>query len=169
MPNLHKLQDIPLVSCCLHLWSCLDCFFCKYLYILSLFIAPFIKNKITYLINRQMQEQNENTNLFFEEKKYEISCYNLLLLRLFVYSKQWVVHNPRKKTLSLEFLDYVLPINLYLDKKMLCLTVCVHGLENSWRSLLHRAFNLGQITFAKVGLVIKVLLRQVNKCQFSYH
>lgn len=58
-------------------------FFCKYLYILSLFIAPFIqKKKKSHTLLTEMQEQNENAKLFLRKIYYEISCYILPLFTL---------------------------------------------------------------------------------------
>lgn len=78
-------------------------FFCKYLYILSLFIAPFIKKrkKKSHTLLTEMQEQNENAKLFLRKIYYEISCYILPLFTLFctksVGSAQTITHEKEKK------------------------------------------------------------------------
>ena len=104
-------------------------FFCKYLYILSLFIAPFIKKKnITYLINRDENKMKIQT-YFWKQFYYEISCYNLPLFTLFVQNP-WVVHNPwltRKKYFChWSSLDHVLSIKTFTDKKNCCVWLFVY-------------------------------------------
>lgn len=90
-----KLQNIPPVSCCLHLWSCLDCFF----FVNTCTFSAYLLHLITYYINRgRRKNKNKNTNLFLKKLYYEISCYNLPLLTLFIQNT-WAVtaHDSRKK------------------------------------------------------------------------
>lgn len=80
-------------------------FFCKYLYILSLFIAPFIKREKSHTLLTEMQEQNENAKLFLRKIYYEISCYILPFILFFfctksVGSAQTMTHEKKKKSVT---------------------------------------------------------------------
>lgn len=93
----HKLQNIPLVSCCLHLWSCLDCFFVNNCTFSAYLLHLLLKTKITCLINRDRSKNKMKIQLIFEIFYYEISCYNLLLFSFFVQQPMGSAH-PRTHT-----------------------------------------------------------------------
>lgn len=117
-------------------------FFCKYLYILSLFIAPFIKKKkISHTLLTEMQEQNENAKLFLRKIYYEISCYILpLFTLLYKICGLCTNYNPWKgkkqqknMTLSLELLrPCAIHKNFYWEKTAVSQTVWVPGFNNKW-------------------------------------
>lgn len=156
----HTLQNIPLVSCCLHLWSCLV-FFCKYLYILSLFIAPFIKKKnITYVIKR-CKSKMKMQSYFWEKfitKSHVTFCHYSLFCTKSVGCAQTITHekekNNNKKTWLCHWscLDHVLSIKTFTEKKLLCLRLfeylglTINGALHSHNTCFPR--NLGQRAFA---------------------
>lgn len=65
-------------------------FFCKYLYILSLFIAPFIKKKITYVINRDARAKWK-CKVIFEKNLLRNLMLHFAIIHSFVQNL-WVVH-----------------------------------------------------------------------------
>lgn len=153
----HKLQNIPPVSCCLHLWSSLDCFFVN-----TCTFSAYLLHLITYRINRcRCKNKNENTNLFLKKLYYEISCYNLPLMTLFVQNT-WAVtaQDSREKTnkqkTSVTGVPCAIHKNLLTKKKTnccvwdwLCTIFCLSD-NKCFPASCHTYFlyNLGQRAFA---------------------
>lgn len=155
----HKLQNIPLVSCCLHLWSCLDCFFvntCTFpAYLLHLLLK---KKQITYLINRDGCKNKMKIQTYFWKKFIMKSHVTTCHYSLFFVQNSWVVttHDSQGKKYFCHWnsFDHVLSIKTFTDKRTCCLwlCVCVTGLDNKWCPASCSTYfsnNLGQRAFVE--------------------